>query len=678
MKKRNTIILLSALFTLAGCGGNTPSDSTSVDTSVSETTPNESTSVDTGVSESKPSDSVDTDSSGSSETEKPTEQVVAVTGVTLNSEVDTLKVKETLQLVYSVLPENATNKEVRFESSNPAVLTVSDTGLVTALTAGTSVVEVTTVDQNKKASLTLNVIEDTIITEDLTYDDVFTLLDQAKQAELSSATSGTLKDNLLFDVDDTFTVYQNGIQVNNASEKKLTWIENEEVKTLTLDTSVSLSSETIDGSYLTQEMAKEKASLYEEKGLSMKIKEDIFEHNSRLGNAEAKKAAKITQVDDASGRKLTVKSEAETEIFWSKAYLVQDLSISFDKEGKLLSYQYENASYDQNTYDFKNHKFKVENPTPSEEGTSVGTLVYGTRLESDENRLKESDYRIQSFDVEIDGTPSEIAVGESYSLTIKNHTPEIFIDEDFKITKISDENIVKKNNYNALRFEVLKAGDCDITVASESGVEKTISVHCVTPKVDSISFDWLMSSEVKVNEIIDIKVEVGPSGALDKSFTPSLGTGEEEFAQIINNEDGSYSLKGLKPGVVHLTVTSNENKEVSATKEITVKKVFTLEEINKALVEKDYIDGSTRLHFNADKTGSLSLYGGGEYTFNWEATADFRLNFTNVVEVVKPTDDYSFSGKAGTRISEDCTTITLVVYDSFWDENSTLTLKKEI
>lgn len=82
---------------------------------------------------------------------------VAVTSVSVSPTSKSLKVGETVQLVTTVSPQNATNKSVTYQSSKPSVAIVSETGLVTAKTAGTTTITVTTVDGNKTATSTITV-----------------------------------------------------------------------------------------------------------------------------------------------------------------------------------------------------------------------------------------------------------------------------------------------------------------------------------------------------------------------------------------------------------------------------------------------------------------------------------------------------------------------------------------
>ncbi|WP_394917354.1 Ig-like domain-containing protein [uncultured Robinsoniella sp.] len=67
------------------------------------------------------------------------------------------QVGETLQLNATVAPENATNKNVTWESSNPAAATVDENGTVTAVATGTAKITVTTEDGNKTAECEVTV-----------------------------------------------------------------------------------------------------------------------------------------------------------------------------------------------------------------------------------------------------------------------------------------------------------------------------------------------------------------------------------------------------------------------------------------------------------------------------------------------------------------------------------------
>lgn len=89
---------------------------------------------------------------------------VPVTGVSLNKSETTLNVGGTAQLTATVTPTNATNQNVTWESSNPSVATVDESGKVTAIAPGEATITVTTEDGSKTATCTVIVHTATTIT----------------------------------------------------------------------------------------------------------------------------------------------------------------------------------------------------------------------------------------------------------------------------------------------------------------------------------------------------------------------------------------------------------------------------------------------------------------------------------------------------------------------------------
>ena len=88
--------------------------------------------------------------------------VINVERVSLNKNNEIIKEGETLALNATVLPENATNKNVTWETSNAEIATVDNNGIVTGLKAGTAVIAVKTVDGSKTATCTITVEKDII------------------------------------------------------------------------------------------------------------------------------------------------------------------------------------------------------------------------------------------------------------------------------------------------------------------------------------------------------------------------------------------------------------------------------------------------------------------------------------------------------------------------------------
>ena len=95
-----------------------------------------------------------------------TSGAISVTDVSVSPTLASINVGSTQSLTASVLPTNATNKNVTWSTSDASVATVSTTGLVTGVAAGNATITVTTADQNKTATSVITVapIEWTVFT----------------------------------------------------------------------------------------------------------------------------------------------------------------------------------------------------------------------------------------------------------------------------------------------------------------------------------------------------------------------------------------------------------------------------------------------------------------------------------------------------------------------------------
>ncbi len=87
------------------------------------------------------------------------EKLYPVTGVTLDKTSVELTEGDVTILTATVNPSNASNKNVYWTSSDQTVATVDNTGKVTAVKRGKTVITVTTEDGNKTATCTITVIK---------------------------------------------------------------------------------------------------------------------------------------------------------------------------------------------------------------------------------------------------------------------------------------------------------------------------------------------------------------------------------------------------------------------------------------------------------------------------------------------------------------------------------------
>lgn len=83
---------------------------------------------------------------------------VAVTGVSVNPAYTFINVGESVRITATVSPSNATNKAVTWRSSNPAVATVNNSGLVSGVAAGQVTITATTSDGGHTAVAQIGVL----------------------------------------------------------------------------------------------------------------------------------------------------------------------------------------------------------------------------------------------------------------------------------------------------------------------------------------------------------------------------------------------------------------------------------------------------------------------------------------------------------------------------------------
>ena len=121
---------------LQSCGGDDPAE----DISSKPTTPAEP---------SKPADP--------SEPSTPTANTVHITGVKINPATLNLVEGESQTITVTITPENATNKTVKWQSSDEQVATVNSLNVVTAHNMGSAILTLTTVDGNHKVMCIVNV-----------------------------------------------------------------------------------------------------------------------------------------------------------------------------------------------------------------------------------------------------------------------------------------------------------------------------------------------------------------------------------------------------------------------------------------------------------------------------------------------------------------------------------------
>lgn len=128
----------------------TPTGGAQITSDKTSSTPNSNTTGSTGSNGSGSSSSSSSDDSSSSKKKN-------VTSVSINENDAALIVGETKTFTATVLPSYASDKSVQWSSSDTAVATVDANGTVSAVSKGTAVITVTTVNGGKTDSVTVTV-----------------------------------------------------------------------------------------------------------------------------------------------------------------------------------------------------------------------------------------------------------------------------------------------------------------------------------------------------------------------------------------------------------------------------------------------------------------------------------------------------------------------------------------
>lgn len=146
------------------------------------------------------------------EEDKPEEETVKVNKITVENRTLYLERYETERIVYSVSPDNATNHNVNFKSSNTSVATVDDRGYVYAKRSGNTTITLESEDGGATASIRVYVSDE--YEDDDDYDSTLRSIYIIYDDEILANK---------FEVMETTTV-QLGIKVSPSSaNKKVTW-----------------------------------------------------------------------------------------------------------------------------------------------------------------------------------------------------------------------------------------------------------------------------------------------------------------------------------------------------------------------------------------------------------------------------------------------------------------------
>lgn len=536
-----------------------------------------------------------------------------VTGVKLSEHKATLKVGGSEQLVAEVLPANAGDKTVIWESSDPSVATVSDEGLVTALASGLTEVSVSTAGREFSETCVVTVEKDATGIS-LNETSLLMVVEQSVQLYATVKPDGVTNDKVRWSSTDE--------NVASVSDEGLVTAKNAGEAFICATSQdggfhdkcfVKVRSK-VEGITITGDAT----SVYI--GEKLRLKYSITPADAAnvdiVWSSEDTKKATVDQDGVVTGvaKAESVKIRASTSdgkvyedypVTVKKAVTAIDVSPSAisplyvgDPEPLTITVTPSDATELRYTVESKSENggvatFDIENSTIN--ATSPGDVTF-TFKPKDQAGLAagcSASCKVKIFDhvtsVSIRGEELEkyVAIGKSFRLIA-----DVVPSTAYKVVKWTTSNpkvvsIVSASGTN-VTFNAEAEGDAVLTVTTEDRKkDATCTVH-VRPKATSITLSDSAKPMYK-GETYKLIATVLPENADDR--TVSWSSSVPEVAEV-NTADGTVTAKN--PGTAFIIATSNSNTELKDTCTVTVtKKVVHVESVSLSKDNLDLVPGNS-------------------------------------------------------------------------------------
>lgn len=576
---------------------------------------------------------------------------VAVTGINIALNASSVYVGDEVDFTVSVLPEDATDKSYELTTTTVDLLSIEGKKVTAikeghaSLTAKTGSIEKTINFDVKKPI------------ESAEFDEIKTVLETALIKEKTNSNGGSWKHKKLDLTTEEkqydWTVYTDSIQ------KRITSSEGEYVDDLAfiqansdsknylhniIDTTsqteannkVKETKKSVGNGFsdvLNQDQANNAISMISEDtdysgssvyGISQYALNYLTETSSKgLSNDNSKEKAVVRKIDNLDNNfvyKIESKFEGDTSYYNEISF---EIGLSGDK---LISFKFDQKVYNSNGYDFTAHALKTD-AIPYQTAVDDATLNYGTRVDSDENKLDKDDYKIKAFTIQSIGDNNQIDLnyndGVAFDLKTTITTPNKYLDESFTYQS-SDSNVISVSTISK-KLMVKGAGTATITMTYENGAFATTDITVVSHPVTSISITNT-TKELYVGDTLNLTVQVNPDNANTKEYTIEVIEGSD-VATLKLNSDGSYTLVGKKAGIIKVQAKAKDNDTLSEVVEFTVKEkpAADLSTVKANIVgygPYSYKYGDISFDFKNDGTAKLEFYKGRIYTLNWDISVN--------------------------------------------------------
>lgn len=482
----------------------------------------------------------------------------SVTGIKLNkNELEIYSNSEPEQLVAEVLPENATNKNVVWTTSDDKIATVSDNGLVKPVaTEGTATISAKTVDGGFEAKCTVTISSGMKVTTVEELNEVLNGSESYKIIHFVTEEEGKFAINSPKDADkfkDTILKVDapNATIVNHALFKKVeiiriaknTYEENENNSIL-----VSAPESHIivqDGAEVVLELGKT-------------ANETVVENNGTINDLEVNTKGKVLLDGTSSQDKIPVKVNEKAVIATSKP-----LSITAEQKAELILKAGSEGT---------EVKTSEEKNIPSVSGIGRVTAYIETGDGITDEKTIIADKTTEDVGAVTISALKGVVVDANGDKLSDVKVSLVAYKKDFNIGDFTDADIIKATKTNAegeYTIESVEAGNYYLILQKDdyydivqtctlSNVEGEVNNerHTMTSKVQevvpgSVSGKIIDSVDGKAIEGLTVRIRKGQNNL----------TGEEAAHEVYTDEEGNYKITDLEPGVYTVQIIDLRNSE---------------------------------------------------------------------------------------------------------------------
>ena len=475
--------------------------------------------------------------------------VVPVSEISVNSnQTDvSLAIGSSYQLQAKVLPENATDKKITYTSNNPAVASVNEEGMITALSAGSAKITITASnDISKEINVTVTAVSVTNI--------VFDPALPGNPLPLSIGGNCQLHAK---------------VQPENATDKNLTYSSDNE----------AVASVDAQGLIIGKAVGSAKITIKASNGVSKEITVTVTTTPIHVTGIELSSGETALSVENGATRQIGAYVVPENATNKNLTYSIDDDSIASVTADGLI--------------------------TAKEVGSTTITITAAGGISKTVNlTVTKATVHVTSIEFE-DGPPAnpvELVIGESYELKLKV-MPEDATNKALDIKSSDDDIVWPTGDWNRWIKAYHDVGEATVTITAKDGSGVSTVVHFKTKQKTtdpSISIDNLSVSYGSDEADITVTVKTlngklnytpevvgggakwlrvdGKESAGDNEDTVTLHLKQNKtvwerkaYIKFKDNNTNNYVISAGKELQVELTQKKNENPNV------TIKWVYGIE-----------------------------------------------------------------------------------------------------